>query len=165
MIRQLVTDISLPMIIDAGGLAAFRQHLPSLQKLGERNPHIVITPHAGEYSTLTGLSTDLEKDAKRFAMHNHLTVVLKGHHTLVAYADGTSHKNTTGNPGLATAGTGDVLSGIIAGLLAQDIDVAKATQAGVYLHGKAGDLAAKSKTESGMIASDVIEYLPEALKY
>jgi ADP-dependent NAD(P)H-hydrate dehydratase / NAD(P)H-hydrate epimerase len=163
-IRQLVTETPLPMIIDAGGLAAFRQHLPSLQKLGERNSRIVITPHAGEYSSLTGSSTNLEKDAKQFAVHNHLTVVLKGDHTLIAYADGTSYKNTTGNPGLATTGTGDALSGIIAGLLAQGIDVVKAAQAGVYLHGKAGDLAAKSKTESGMIASDVIEYIPEALK-
>ncbi len=106
----------------------------------------------------------LHKQAAQFAKNYDLTLVLKGYPTLIAHPDGTVWRNDTGNPGMATAGTGDVLSGVIAGLLAQGVELAQAAELGVYIHGLTGDIAARAKTEAGVIASDLIEFLPEALK-
>jgi NAD(P)H-hydrate repair Nnr-like enzyme with NAD(P)H-hydrate dehydratase domain len=101
--------------------------------------------------------------AQQFAVDTKTHLVLKGNHTMVAHPDNTSYINSTGNPGLATAGTGDVLAGVIGGLLAQGIDPSTAAEAGVYIHGLAGDLAAVEFTQAGLIASDVIDFLPKAL--
>jgi len=105
-----------------------------------------------------------KKVAKDFACHYNSTVVLKGRESIVASPDGRIFVNTTGNPGMATAGSGDVLTGIIAAFLGQGLDAFDAAKYGAYLHGLAGDLAAKQKTQLGLIASDIIDFLPKAIK-
>jgi NAD(P)H-hydrate epimerase len=102
--------------------------------------------------------------AQRFAKDYKITVVLKGHHTAVADYKGNLYVNRTGNPGMSTAGSGDVLTGMIAAFLGQGLNAFNAAKYAVYLHGLAGDLAAKKKTQIGMIASDIIEKIPEAIK-
>lgn len=160
-VRLLAEQLKLPLVLDAGGLAAFQSHLPQLQKITQHNNAVVITPHSGEYAKLTGQPS---LQATQFAINYNLTVVLKGHSTVVAHPNGAEWRNNTGNPGMATAGTGDVLSGVIAGLLAQAVEPAQAAELGVCIHGLAGDIAAGVKTQPGMIASDIIDFLPEALK-
>lgn len=168
LVRLLAGRLRLPLVLDAGGLAAFQSHLPQLKEVTKRNDAVIITPHSGEFAKLSGATTTdtaaIHKQAAQFAESYSLTLVLKGHHTLVAHPDGTTWQNDNGNPGMATAGTGDVLSGVIAGLLVQGIEPAQAAELGTHIHGLAGDIAAHAKTEPGMIASDIIEYLPEALK-
>jgi len=168
LVRLLAGRLRLPLVLDAGGLVAFQSHLPELQAVTRQNKAVVITPHSGEYAELSGTTTtniaEIRKQAAQFAKSYNLTLVLKGHHSLVAHPDGATWQNDSGNPGMATAGTGDVLSGIIAGLLAQGIEPTQAVEFGVYVHGLAGDIAVKAKTEAGLIASDVIEFLPGALK-
>jgi len=168
-VRRITPKFFTPLIIDAGGLAAFNGQPSLLQEVTAKNPNVIITPHTGEFAKLTNTQPSrdpslLQHLAEQYAKQYAVTVVLKGPHTIVAHPDGTSHLNTTGNPGLATAGTGDVLAGIIGGLLAQDMTVAQAAEVGVYLHGLAGDLATSRKTEPGVIASDLVELLPEVLK-
>jgi NAD(P)H-hydrate epimerase len=158
LVKELLrTDI--PLIIDGGAL----QNNLTFSK------HAILTPHTGEFQRLTDVELptarpDLKPIAIRFVKIHHVTLVLKGQPTYVAHSDGSLYENTTGNPGLATAGTGDVLTGVIASLIAQKIEPEKAAEIGVYLHGLAGDIAAAEKTEPGMIAGDVIEALPEALR-
>lgn len=160
-VRLLAARLQLPLVLDGGGLAAFREHLALLQELTKTNQQVILTPHSGEFSNL---ANGAKPDAARFAKGYNVTLVAKGHHTRVFHPDGSVWANATGNPGLATSGTGDVLAGVIAGLLAQGMTCAEAAETGVYVHGLAGDLAAHAKTEPGLIASDVIEFLPEALK-
>lgn len=165
-VRTFLADLHVPVVLDAGGVAAFHGHLALLRDIASKNPAIIITPHTGEYEklTMTVLPQDTRSTITDFAKRYGVTVVLKGHKTLVVHPDGSSYENKTGNPGLATAGTGDVLSGVIAGLIAQGVAPANAAATGVYLHGLAGDLASAAKTEPGVIASDVIAALPIALK-
>lgn len=166
LIWKIIENIDKTLIIDADGLGALAENLEVLQLRKSKN--IVLTPHLGEFSRLTKLSIEQikkqrKKLAKEFALRYNLTLVLKGWRTLVT--DGRAlFENTTGNPGMATAGSGDVLTGIIAGLTAQGIDCFSAAKLGVYLHGKAGDLAVRDKTQNCLIASDIIEYLPKAFK-
>jgi hydroxyethylthiazole kinase-like uncharacterized protein yjeF len=169
LVREVVQVISLPMVLDASGITAFRGHIPLIRKASSRNPDIALTPHTGEYERLTETQLpanvdQIKKQITEFATANAITVVLKGHNSLVVSPEGQIYENQTGNPGLATAGTGDVLSGVIAGLLAQNINSFYASEAGVYIHGLAADVAAQSKTEPGIIASDIIDYIPRALK-
>lgn len=168
MVRKLIKKLDdMPLVIDAGGLAAFRDNLDALQQAAQRNRNIIITPHMGEYLKLVGerlADSEITNHAVNFAQQYGLTLVLKEHHTLVVHPDGSQYRNNTGNPGLATAGTGDVLSGIVGGLLAQGADSGSAAETGVYVHGLAGDLAVAAKTEAGIIASDLLDFLPEALK-
>jgi len=167
-VRSLVAQLTLPIVLDAGGLASFYGHLAELREAAQGDREVIITPHEGEFAKLTGIAAaergELVNRAVEFAKDYQLTLVLKGYHSIVAHPNGGYYENPTGNPGLATAGTGDVLSGVIAGLLAQGVNIAQATEAGVYVHGLAGDLAAAAKTQPGMIASDVIECIPAALK-
>ena len=125
----------------------------------------ILTPHPKEFERLVGNWKDdferLEK-LKKFAIQTKSIIVLKGAYTSIASADGKVYFNPTGNPGMATGGSGDVLSGILTALLAQQYTSLEAAKLGVYLHGLAGDLAAKEKTMEGMIASDVIDFLPGA---
>ena len=167
LVRALLTSVRLPTVLDAGGLGAYNDDLPALQAAGGHNPYIILTPHAGEFARLTGSalpqdSAAIKQLVKDTAAASGTTIVLKGHRSLVA-GGGRFYVNATGNPGLATAGTGDVLTGIIAGLAAQGCPAFEAAAAGAYLHGLAGDLAAAAKTQPGLIASDVIECLPTAL--
>lgn len=167
LVTQLLRDLELPVIIDGGGLGAFKGKLDLLDKSPSKS--VILTPHEGEFqrleqSPLPEKRSELKPLADRFAKAHGVTLVLKGHPTYIAHPGGSVYENTTGNPGLATAGTGDVLCGVIAGIISQDIEPVQAAEAGVYLHGLAGDIAAAEKTQPGMVASDVIAAIPAALK-
>ena len=164
-VKGLVRHGDLPMVIDADGINALAG-VPEV--LRQSAAPIVLTPHPGEMARLTGLtSAEVQQDrigtAQRYARKHGVTVVLKGAATVVASPSGDAWINTTGNPGMATAGTGDALTGMIGSFLAQGYGPADAACLGVYLHGCAGDLAAEEKGEAGMIAGDLIEKIPEAI--
>jgi len=155
------------IVADADALNAFEG---AADELNGRGRTLVITPHPGEMARLTGLSiaqiqaTRLEV-ARQFAREHQLIVVLKGHRTLIASPDGTVWVNSTGNPGMATGGTGDVLTGMIAGLIAQHPQQAlEATALAVYLHGQAGDLASEAVGERSMVATDLVRFLPSSFQ-
>ncbi|MFA7677712.1 MAG: NAD(P)H-hydrate dehydratase, partial [Candidatus Omnitrophota bacterium] len=166
LILKLLKHIDKTILLDADGINALSGHADILKK--RKCQQLIITPHLGEFSRLVNRSTAAIKNerkdlVKKFALRYNLVLVLKGNNTLVS--DGRRFfENTTGNPGLATAGTGDVLSGIISGFAAQGLDAYTAAKAGVYLHGLAADKAAQEKTQNCLIASDVIDYLPKAIK-
>jgi ADP-dependent NAD(P)H-hydrate dehydratase / NAD(P)H-hydrate epimerase len=170
LVTELLLKVRLPVVLDAGGLAAYNGRLADLREAASsHNPDIVLTPHPGEFARLIGKpllpgGAASRKAAADTARITGTTIVLKGHRSSVAGRDGQTFVNDTGNPGLATAGSGDVLTGMIAGLCAQGLGSYEAACAGVYLHGLAGDLAAAAKTEPGLIAHDVIEFIPAALK-
>ena len=167
--RGLVAKTKLPIVIDADGLNAFDAERAKDLNGGERT--MVLTPHPGEMARLLGVTVpEVEKDrigiARRFATEHKLTLVLKGWRTLIAHPDGTVAVNTTGNPGLAKGGSGDILTGIVAALLAQYPDkVAEAVEAAVYLHGLAADLAVQEIDENALLATDAIEHLSAAFRY
>jgi hydroxyethylthiazole kinase-like uncharacterized protein yjeF len=165
-VRALVQDCQLPMVIDADGLNAFADHTDQLN--GEKRM-LVLTPHPGEMSRLTGLSTgQVQQDrigiARKFAAEHQCILVLKGHRTVIALPDGAVWVNVTGNPGMATGGTGDVLTGMTTGLMAQTKNYFRGVLAAAYLHGLAGDVAREKMGEASMIAGDLIINLPEAFK-
>jgi NAD(P)H-hydrate epimerase len=153
------------MVVDADGLNAFEGHTGELNGNGRT---LVITPHPGEMARLAGCSTaEVQKDrlgvARKFAREHELTVVLKGHRTLVVRADGDAWANTTGNPGMSTGGTGDVLTGMVAAMIAQNPnEVLLAVLAAVHLHGLAGDVMLENVGEHSMVATDLLRGLPEA---
>ncbi|MGH9342304.1 MAG: ADP-dependent NAD(P)H-hydrate dehydratase, partial [Terriglobia bacterium] len=152
--------------LDADGLNAFAGRISDLKATGRV---LVLTPHPGEMARLTGLATgDIQKRrievAREFAMRHNVHLVLKGARTLVASPDGRVGVNPTGNPGMATGGTGDCLTGLIAGLMAQNgsREVSSVVEAAVHLHGLAGDIAARRMGETSMIAGDLLEAIPQA---
>ncbi len=165
LILKVIEEIDKPKVVDADGINALAGDLKVLEK---RLNDLVLTPHLGEFSRLIKRDIDFIRSnrkhlAKEFALRYNLILVLKGSRTLVT--DGHRlFENTTGNPGMATAGMGDVLTGIIGGLVVQGLNLFEAAKIGVYLHGLAGDYAAKEKTQLSLIASYVIEYLPRAIK-
>lgn len=166
LITKIIKEIDKPMVVDADAINILSKNLEVLDK--RKSKSIVLTPHPGEFSRLVKKEVSEIKKyrkelVKKFALRYNLHLILKGYKTLVTNGE-ELFENKTGGPGLATAGTGDVLSGIIAGFIAQGIDIYSAARCGVYLHGLAGDLAAEDKTESCLIASDLIDYLPEAIK-
>ena len=167
--RRLYTEVPLPLVIDADGLNALAKLPDVLASPPEHDrqpaPRI-LTPHPGEFSRLCGASTreiqqNRERLAVEFARERQVVLVLKGHQTLVTDGD-RLYENTTGNPGMATGGTGDVLTGLITALAAQGLAAFEAAQLGVYLHGLAGDLAAADLSQPGLIASDLPRYLGAA---
>jgi len=153
------------MVLDADGLNAFAGRQEKLRSGAEP---LVLTPHPGEFARLVSLDiasvqSQRQELAARFAREHGVILVLKGHGTIVT--DGRRvYENTTGNPGLASGGTGDVLTGLIAALLAQHVEPFAAAQLGVYLHGLAGDLARDQLGEVSLIASDLLTYLPAAIQ-
>jgi NAD(P)H-hydrate epimerase len=156
----------LPMVIDADGLNILSQISEWWRRLG--GP-VVLTPHPGEMATLTGTSTpEVQRDrinsARQWSRHWNVTVVLKGAHTLIAEPEGLVRISPFANPGLASGGTGDVLTGIIAGLMAQGLSPGVAAGCGVYIHGQAGEAVRKRIGDTGSIASDLIERLPETIR-
>lgn len=166
ILRQLITKVDKPLIIDADGINTLAKNV---SLLSDRINEIVITPHPGEMSRLTGLTTDEINQnpidtAKAFAEKWQINVVLKGARTVIASPDGHIYINVNGNPGMATAGSGDVLTGIITSLVAQGLSPIHAAVAGVYLHGRAGDIMSEFKGEYGLIAGDLIEGITQALK-
>jgi len=169
LIRKLIAEIDKPLIIDADGLNALAGEINFLLKRKSRAIPVIVTPHPAEMARLLETTVKIvqkkrKKVAVRFAEDFSLTVVLKGKNTVVADSRGQVYVNRTGNPGMATAGSGDVLSGIIAAFLGQGLGAFHAAKYAVYLHGLAGDLAAKEKTQLSLIASDIIDKIPEAVK-
>jgi NAD(P)H-hydrate epimerase len=164
--RCIVDTIELPLVLDASGLNAFAGRA---NELNPRNLPRVLTPHPGELARLLGstaqaINTHRIDAAREAARVTNCVVVLKGHQTLVAEPDGHVYVNPTGNPGMATGGMGDVLSGIIAALLARDTDPLDAACAAVYLHGFAGDLLREEMGDTGLAALDLAERVPMAIK-
>ena len=165
LVRRLVQEADLPLVLDADGLNAFADIADLLK---ECSAPLVLTPHVGEFSRLSGLDKERILTApiavaRDFAGEFGLTLVLKGAPSVVALKDGRVAVNSSGNPGMASAGSGDVLTGIIAGLIAQGLDSETAACLGVYLHGRAGDRARDQWGEWGMRASDLVSEVPQAL--
>jgi len=164
--RRLIERCPLPQVIDADALNALDGATGLLQKPGVPR---VLTPHLGEAARLTGLGVDVLEAtrldaAREWAMRLHSVLVLKGAPTVVAAPRGIATVNSTGNAGMATAGMGDVLSGVIAALIGQGLDVYDAARLAVYLHGAAGDLAARELGSVGFCAGDCAERLPRAIQ-
>jgi NAD(P)H-hydrate epimerase len=167
--RRIIAGCAKPLVIDADGLNALAGHLDKVKGQRSKVKGKILTPHPGEMARLLGISVakvqaNRQGIAKRFAGDYHCTVVLKGRRTVVADAAGQAYINKTGNPGMATAGSGDVLTGMIAAFLGQGLCAFAAAKYAVYLHGLAGDLAAKEKTQISLLASDIIAKIPEAIK-
>jgi NAD(P)H-hydrate epimerase len=167
LIRRLVSEIALPMVIDADGLNALSEDVSVL--LRKKSDSVILTPHPGEMSRLSGLSiAEIERDriaiARDFAQKYHVYLVLKGARTIISTPEGGVAINGSGNPGMASGGMGDVLTGIVASLVGQGYSADKACKIGVFLHGKAADLVAADSGEIGITASDVQERLPFAMK-
>ena len=170
LVHQLVREnqeqrLGLRMVIDADGLNALAQAKDIISLLDKET---VLTPHPGEMARLTDTSVPtLEKDristAQQFANKHGVTLVFKGAPTVTSAPNGNIQVNSTGNPGMATGGMGDVLTGVIAGLMAQGIASETAAALGVYLHGLAGDIAAEALGRHGLIASDVLKAIPQAI--
>lgn len=167
VVRGVVKKYKAPIVLDADGLNAFEGRASELKS---RAGSLVITPHPGEMARLIGSTVaSVQRDrlnvARTFAREHNLIVALKGHRTLIAQPDGAVWVNTTGNPGMATGGTGDILTGMVSGLIAQNPDrIAEAAIAAVHLHGLAGDVARESMGEHSMVATDLLKALPEAFR-
>ena len=166
LIGDLLPFIKCPLVLDADALNAISHHNSWLKELP---PETVLTPHPKEMSRLTGVSTEeIQKNristTSKFSSEHSLILILKGSPSLVGLDDGSVVINPTGNAGMATGGSGDVLTGIIAGLLAQGLSAAQASIAGTYIHGQSGDHFAESESQTTLIAGDLLRYLPETLK-
>lgn len=166
IVREVIANSKVPLVLDADALNVLAKDVSMLKNL---KTEAVVTPHPGEMARLAG--TTIEKvqnkrleTAQEFAARWGVTTVLKGAGSIVAAPDGTIYINPTGNPGMATGGSGDVLTGVIAALIGQGLKVPDAAAAGVYIHGLAGDFAAADKGEHGMIAGDLAEELPYVIK-
>ncbi len=166
-VQKLVAATDLPVVLDADGVVAFAGD--NRKQLTRAKGQVVITPHPGEMGRLLGLSAETIQQnrlpiAAKVALELKVTVVLKGHQTVVVSPTGKKYLNRTGNPGMATAGMGDLLTGMIAALIGQGCDPFMAATTAVYLHGLAGDLAARRIGQIGLIASDLLEAIPEAFR-
>lgn len=164
VVEALIADCEVPLVLDADALNAISSHPGALLR---RKAPTVITPHPGEMARLCGKTTaevqaDRVETALSFSLQYGVITVLKGAYTVIATNDGRIWFNETGNSGLSRGGSGDMLTGIIGALLAQEIEADKAAAAGVYLHGLAADLCARKTSQYSMLATDVIEYLSDA---
>jgi hydroxyethylthiazole kinase-like uncharacterized protein yjeF len=165
--RELIAGCAQPMVIDADGLNALAGHLDVLKRVSV-GCQVVLTPHPGEMARLLGTDTGMVQRKRKtlaikFASDYNVCLVLKGHNTIVVDREN-FYVNRTGNPGMATAGSGDVLSGMIAAFLGQGLGSFEAAKYAVYLHGLAGDIAAGEKSQISLIASDIIDKIPQAVK-
>ena len=161
VVRHIVAHSPVPVILDADGINAVTPHILMEEA---RSAPLILTPHPGEMARLLGMSTsEVQADrvgvAQTLARQTGAVVVLKGHRTVIAGPAGEAAINPTGNPGMATGGSGDVLAGIIGSLVAQGLSPYAAAVCGVYLHGAAGDAAAKKHSQAGMLPTDLIEEL------
>ena len=163
-IERILQTNSKPMVIDADAINLLATNKSLISRIPERS---ILTPHPKEFDRIAGESAsgyERLMKAKAFAVENHLIVVLKGAYTAICTTAGNIYFNSCGNPGMATAGSGDVLTGIILGLLAQGYEPETAAVMGVFIHGTAGDLAAIYQSEESLIASDIIDMLGKAFK-
>lgn len=167
----LLEATDMPAVIDADGLNILSHHTAVLARLTQSGRTVVLTPHPGEMARLAAISTaEVQTNrlnvAREFARRHGVTVVLKGARTIIAHRDGRVAVNTTGNPGMAKGGSGDLLTGFIAGLLAQfKHDPDTAVEAAVYLHGLAADLAVRHRDEHTLLATDTLPYLSQAFRF
>ena len=166
LVRRLIRTSPVPVVVDADGLNALVGNLSFLKKL---KVPVVLTPHPGEMARLVGktppeVQENRIDEARSFAGTHGIHLVLKGAKTVIAHPDGAVFVNPTGNPGMASGGMGDVLTGIISGLIVQGLSVSEAVNAGVYLHGRAADALARSMGPMGFLASDLIDILPGQIK-
>lgn len=166
LVRKLLSILTKPAVLDADGINALIGKLRILRNL---KSELVITPHPGEISRLLNLrigqvQKNRAKIAKDFARKYNVLVVLKGHRSVVANRNGQVYINETGNPGMASGGCGDVLTGMVAAFLGQGVDSFTAAKLAVYLHGLAGDYAAKEKGEISLTATNILDKLPQAFK-
>jgi len=166
LVKKIITHSPVPLVIDADALNALAGKADILKKSTTLK---ILTPHVGEMARLTGLAKEQieskrENSAGEFSRQHHCVLLLKGQRTVIASPMGKTAINSTGNAGLATAGSGDVLTGMIAALVSQGIDGFHATQLGAYLHGLAADLAVKKIPKASLIATDIIDFIPAALK-
>lgn len=166
LVRNIVTKVNKPTVLDADGLNSFVGHLDMLKKAPAP---LVLTPHPGEMARLAEKTAeDVQNNRKdialTFAHQYNIVLVLKGRETIVARPNGEFYINQTGNAGMATGGTGDVLTGMIASFLGRGMEPFNAAIAGVYFHGLAGDMAAKEKGILSLIATDLLNKLPDVLK-
>lgn len=164
--RELARKIETPLLIDGDGITAIAGET---KLIGERKAETILTPHSGEMSRLTKMEVDeVNKDKisvlQKTASELNAIIVLKGAHTLTGYPDETVYINTSGNPGMATAGSGDALTGAIAAMRGLGLATGDAVRTGVFMHGLSGDLAAREKGEDGITAQDILDYLPNALR-
>jgi hydroxyethylthiazole kinase-like uncharacterized protein yjeF len=167
-VRRLVSQSFLPLVLDADGINALSE---SLDAVNGRQRIFVMTPHPGEFARLLGTSVESVQNnrvelCRQFAQKHHVHLVLKGHRTIYASPSGQLYVNSTGNPGMATGGSGDVLTGILAGLIGQSLagaaSLEEAIILGVYLHGLAGDLAKQVLGEHSLMASDIMTNISRA---
>lgn len=167
LVRELVKQIKKPLLIDGDGITAIANDLEIIKK---REAETILTPHLGEMSRITKMEISeinknkidiLPKTAKELTS----IIVLKGAHSLIGYPDETVFINISGNPGMATAGSGDVLTGTIAAMHGLGLPLKDAIRMGVFIHGLSGDLAARDKGEDGITAQDILDYLPYTLKH
>ncbi|SNR59172.1 NAD(P)H-hydrate dehydratase [Desulfurobacterium atlanticum] len=166
-VSELLKTIKKPVVLDADGLNSISKNVDILKTLRETP---ILTPHTGEFSRLTGIPVKEINNrpidtAVKFATEYGVVLVLKGARTIVATPEGKVYINTLGNPGMATAGTGDVLTGIIGALRAKGLSAELSAVAGVFVHSLSGDLAAKTLGEESLIATDLIKTLPEAIRF
>lgn len=166
LVLWLLQSLDCPIVLDADGIHALADNIDVLHQIKKQ---IILTPHPGEMAHLMGVSSTQEIQSKRLEVsrtfirgRKNVTLVLKGHQTLVVNEE-QFYVNKTGNPGMATAGAGDVLSGMIAAFAGQNYSPFEAAQLGVYLHGTAGDLAVQETGEISLIATDILDKLPKAL--
>lgn len=165
LIRDLMVKLAKPIVLDADGITAMAGHADLFKKA---KAPVILTPHPGEMARLAGKErTDVQADRKglalSFANEYNTVLVLKGRETVVASPAGDIYINNTGNPGMATGGTGDVLTGIMASFVGQGIGPFEAASMAVYFHGLAGDIAAKEKGVLSLLATDLLRKLPDAL--
>lgn len=166
MMKLTLQKFHGPLVIDADALNILSEHMEWLE---QHEGDVILTPHVGEFSRLTGVeSREISKDisgwAVAFAREHHCICILKDAPSAAALPDGTCYMNTTGNSGMSTGGSGDVLTGILTGLLAQKVDPSDAALLGMWLHGRAGDLAMEQEGVYGLLARHLLEYLPGAMK-
>ena len=161
---RLIEKLTVPLVLDADGINAAAEHRDVLTTRAGRLT--VLTPHDGEFLRLTrgeGIGPDRARAAADLARQTGCVLVLKGHRTVTAFPDGETFLNTTGNSGMAKGGSGDLLAGMILSLLGQGIESKRAVPAAVWLHGRAGDLAAERYGEYGMIPEDLLDHIPAAI--
>lgn len=169
LIRKLLLNSSIPVVLDADGLNAFEGQA---QQLLMAEAPLILTPHEGEFERLFKIqiggrrsqARERKKSAREMAEKFGIYIVLKGNKTVAAAPDGKTFVNNTGNPGMATAGSGDVLTGVIAGLMGRRKNIFDTVCLGVHVHGLAGDFAAREKSRTSLTAGDILEFLPRAFK-
>ncbi|OIP27505.1 MAG: bifunctional ADP-dependent (S)-NAD(P)H-hydrate dehydratase/NAD(P)H-hydrate epimerase [Dehalococcoidia bacterium CG2_30_46_9] len=166
LVRELAQEIKKPLLIDGDGITAI---VRDKEKIKNRKAVTVLTPHSGEMSRISKKEiSEIKKNRIEILQCTteelNAMIVLKGAHSLIGYPDGSVFINLSGNPGMATAGSGDVLTGTIAAMFGLGLSLEDAVKMGVFIHGFSGDLAAKDKGEDGIMAQDILDYLPAAMK-